>query len=39
MQILVQKIIESLREDLGYEEWEDVNTDTLIFSQGYEGYI
>lgn len=39
MEILVKQTIDSLREDLGYEEWEDVNTDALLFRQGYEGYV
>lgn len=39
MEILVKQTIESLRKDLGYEEWEDVNTDDLLYRQGYEGYV
>lgn len=39
MEILVKQTIESLRKDLGYEEWEDVNTDGLLYRQGYEGYV
>lgn len=39
MEILVKQTIESLREDLGYEEWEDVNIDDLLLRQGYEGYV
>ena len=39
MEILVKQTIESLREDLGYEEWEDVDTYALLTRQGYEGYV
>ena len=38
MEIFIKQTIDSIREDLGYEEWEDVNDDDLLFQQGYKGY-
>lgn len=39
MNILIKQTLETLREDLGYEEWEDINEDALLFRQGYDGYV
>ncbi len=36
MDLLLQPTLENLREDLGYEEWEDENEDALLFQQGYD---
>ena len=36
MEILIKQSIDSLREDLGYDEWDDDNDEGLLFQQGYE---
>jgi hypothetical protein len=35
MELLIQPTLDSVREDMGYEEWEDVD-DVLLFQQGYD---
>ena len=37
MEILIQPTIDNLREDLGYNDYEDVDEDALLFQQGYNG--
>ena len=37
MEILIQPTVDNLREDLGYDEYEDVDEEALLFQQGYEG--
>lgn len=39
MQIFIKQTIDSLREEMDYEEWEEVNEDSLLFQQGYDGYV
>ncbi|MDE6689128.1 MAG: hypothetical protein K2J86_04520 [Prevotella sp.] len=39
MQIFIKQTIDSLLKDLGYEEWDDVDEDALLFQQGYNGYV
>lgn len=34
MEILIQPTIDNLREDLGYNDYEDVDEDALLFQQG-----
>ena len=36
MEILIQPTIDTLCEDLDYDEYEDSNVDALLFKQGYE---
>ena len=36
MEILIKESIDSLREALGYDEWDEGNDDELLFRQGYE---
>lgn len=36
MEILINESIDSLREALGYDEWDEGNDDELLFRQGYE---
>lgn len=36
MEILIKESIDSLREALGYDEWDEGNDDKLLFRQGYE---
>ncbi len=31
MEILIKQSIDSLREDLGYDEWDDENDEGLLF--------
>ena len=38
MKILIQPTIDNLREDLGYDDYEDVDEDALLFQQGFDGY-
>lgn len=37
MEILIQPTIDNLREDLGYDEYDDVEEEALLFQQGYDG--
>ena len=37
MEILLQPTIDNLREDLGYDEYDDVEEEALLFQQGYDG--
>ena len=39
MQIFIKQTIDSLREVMGYEDWEEINEDALLFQQGYDGDI
>ena len=39
MEILIKQSIDSLREDLGYDEWDDENDEGLLFKQGYDGFV
>ena len=39
MEILIQPTIDNLREELGYDDYDDVDEDALLFQQGYEGDI
>jgi len=38
MEILIQPNLDLVREDLGYDEYEDVDEEALLFQQGFEGY-
>ena len=38
MKILIQPTIDNLRKDLGYDDYEDVDEDALLFQQGFDGY-
>lgn len=38
MKILIQPTIDNLREDLGYDDYEDVDEESLLFQQGFDGY-
>ena len=38
MEILIQPTIDNLREDLGYDDYEDVDEEALLFQQGYDGF-
>ena len=37
MKILIQPTIDNLREDLGYDDYEDVDEESLLFQQGFDG--
>ena len=37
MEILLQPTIDNLREDLGYDDYEDVDEEALLFQQGFDG--
>lgn len=37
MEILIQPTIDNLREDLEYDDYEDVDEEALLFQQGYDG--
>lgn len=37
MKILIQPTIDNLRKDLGYDDYEDVDEDALLFQQGFDG--
>ena len=37
MKILIQPTIDNLREDLGYYDYEDVDEESLLFQQGFDG--
>lgn len=39
MQILIKQAIDSLRKEMGYEEWEEVDEEALLFQQGYDGDV
>ena len=37
MEILIQPTVDNLREDLGYDDYEDVDEEALLFQQGFDG--
>lgn len=37
MEILIQPTFNNLREDLGYDDYEDVDEEALLFQQGFDG--
>lgn len=37
MEILLQPTVDNLREDLGYDDYEDVDEEALLFQQGFDG--
>lgn len=39
MQVLIKQTISSLRKDLGYDEWDEVNEHALLFQQGFLGDV
>ena len=38
MEILIQPNLDLVREDLGYDEYEEVNEEALLFQKGFDGY-
>lgn len=39
MEIFIKPAIDSLQKYFGYDEWEEVDEDALLFQQGYDGYV
>lgn len=39
LQLLIMPSFDSARESLGYEEYDDYNSDTVLFQMGYDGEI
>ena len=38
MEILIQPNFNLVREDFGYDEYEDVDEEALLYQQGFDGY-
>ncbi|MCF0187963.1 MAG: hypothetical protein HUK04_00495 [Bacteroidaceae bacterium] len=38
MELFITPTISNLRQEYGYEEWEDENDDALLVQKGYDGY-
>ena len=39
MKLFIKPTFDNIREDLGYDEFEDVDEDAIMFQQGYDGDI
>lgn len=39
MKLFIKPTLDNIREDLGYDEFEDVDEETLLFQQGYDGDV
>lgn len=39
MKLFIKPTFDNIREDLGYDEFEDVDEDAIMFRQGYDGDI
>lgn len=39
MQLFIKPTFDNVREDLGYDEFEDIDEDAIMFQQGYDGDV